>query len=613
MAAVLSAVLVSVYGILQVLNIDFVTWPYQPHLTLRTFSTLGQPNFLASWLLLVAPLSFYLYNRSRKVLARFAWLLGFIIQSICFFLTGSRGGLLGLLLVGLAIVVFWMLRSKLSKSRKYILVGAFIFITFISLFILDVLSDGRIREMKNISYGSLGARVTIYGSALDAWLEKPFFGYGIENGAEVFIKYYSPDWGIYGKVGQTADRAHNIVLDALLSGGIVGLFIQLMLLLFFFKIFYQNWSQNKNRPLSIALAIGVSGYIFSLLVSFTIVSGEIYFWFFLAVLVVLNQATKTDSEKVPEKNQMRSYSLILKIIILTVVLITSGLGIVREMRTIIADHYFQKIYTTLATEDYFTSLVLDGYLKEQRVNPVNKEAYDIFWAGALSEFFPGIEELAPRFIVSEKLRSIDANLSLRGYEQLMAKARVNRSLGQYKLADSYLNKMIEMSPMWPLTYYEQGNLRLAQGDLSGAVQSYAIVLASLPPVDDWRLNEEHKKDVLYHRYLALSRLGTTHYKQQNYAAAANDFTEAFESNPADYSLLKRIGDSYYLLGDVAKAVPYNERGLTRSPEDYTWHLALAVLHHELGDDVKALEYIKSARKLEPDNEQLKELESQYQK
>lgn len=611
--ATLSATLVAVYGILQVLNIDFIEWPYQPHITLRTFSTFGQPNFLASWLLLVAPLSLYLYSQSRWLLGRFFWFLVFILQVVSFFLTGSRGGFLGLLLVGLAALVFWVVKGNWSRVRKTAVVGVFVLLALTSLIVLDVLSDGRIREMKNISYGSLGARVMIYEAALDAWLEKPLFGYGLENGEAVFIKYYAPDWGIYGTVGQTADRAHNLFLDALLSGGVIGLLALLILICFFFRLFYKNWHQKKNHLLSLALAVGVAGYFFSLLVSFTIVSGEVYFWFFLAILVALNQSTNDSPQSSRETRSGGILMKIAKVLLVLAFLALAALGARREIKLLVADHYFQVIYVTLATKDYFTTLVLDGYLNEQRVNPINQEAYNIFWAGALSEFYPTVKELAPKFVLRQKLEWLDANLPARGYQHLLAKARVSRLLENYEAADSYLEQVINISPLWPKTYYEQGNLRLAQGDLSGAIESYATVLASLPPADDWRLNEEHKRDVLHHRYLALSRLGDVHFQQQNYAAAASDFNEAFASNPQDYSLLKRSGDAYYLLGDMDRAISYSERGLSRNPKDYVWHLALAALYHERGDKLKALEYLKTAQELEPDNEQLKTLEEEYQK
>lgn len=47
-----SSSLVSLYGIMQFWGLDFLSWPEPPLITRRTFSSFGQPNFLASWLLI---------------------------------------------------------------------------------------------------------------------------------------------------------------------------------------------------------------------------------------------------------------------------------------------------------------------------------------------------------------------------------------------------------------------------------------------------------------------------------------------------------------------------------------------------------------------------------
>jgi len=70
---VASGGLVSLYGILQILNIDFLYWSEAPFLTNRTISSLGQPNFLGSFLVLVLPLTVYLLNQATKFWWRFLW------------------------------------------------------------------------------------------------------------------------------------------------------------------------------------------------------------------------------------------------------------------------------------------------------------------------------------------------------------------------------------------------------------------------------------------------------------------------------------------------------------------------------------------------------------
>ena len=94
--ASISSFLVSLYGVLQASGYDFINWREPAILTGRVSSSLGQPNFLASYLLLVIPLSGYLVLNSKKFLLKFFWIIVLFFQLLCLFLTYSRGGWLGL-------------------------------------------------------------------------------------------------------------------------------------------------------------------------------------------------------------------------------------------------------------------------------------------------------------------------------------------------------------------------------------------------------------------------------------------------------------------------------------------------------------------------------------
>jgi len=612
-AAALSATVVSVYGILQVLGIDFLNWPYEPYLTRRTFSTLGQPNFLASWLLVVTPLSLYLYSTVRPALLKAAWAFAFILQLACLFLTGSRGGFLSLLLVMVAAIIFRLSTASWTRAKKWAVAGISLVAIILAVVALDWVSGGRIRELRNLNYGSSGARVNLYRAAADAWQERPWFGYGLENGENVFIRYYEPDWGIHGDVGQTADRAHNLFLDQLLSGGIFGLLLFLVFIIFFFRLGLQTWRAKRQPVLIMAILAGAAGYYFSLLVSFTIVSGEVYLWSFLALLIAVDMKRYDEPESWPKVAPVAITPPRgrVGIWLVLIFLILSVLGIRREARLVVADYYFQKIYITLATKDYFTALVLDGYLREQRVNPVYQESYDLFWSEALGEFYPTITELSARQVVREKLAAIDETLTLRSHRHWLAKARVNRLLGNFSAAQGYLDGLIEITPGWPPAYSEKGELAATQGDWEVAAVAFQAVLDRLPALDDQRLNDEHRLDVAYSRYLAFKRLGDIRFEQGDLVAAAENYESAYLSNPADFTLLKKIGDTFYLRDDLAAAIRYNEHGLARSPADYVWLKALAVLHYEIGDQEEAIRYLELALRLAPEDRELQELRELY--
>ena len=50
--------------------------------------------------------------------------------------------------------------------------------SILALGIFNSLSGGRLSELRNLDYGSFGARVHIYNAAIQAIKERPWFGYG---------------------------------------------------------------------------------------------------------------------------------------------------------------------------------------------------------------------------------------------------------------------------------------------------------------------------------------------------------------------------------------------------------------------------------------------------
>ncbi len=617
-AAVISAALVSAYGILQILNIDFISWPEAPFLTNRALSTFGQPNFLASWLLLIIPLSLYLGYSSRRFLVRSFYFLAAAMEVICLAMTGSRGGLLALFFVGGLYLVYLFFTAAWPRRRKFFIGISFVLISVVSLLAVNKIWPARISDIFDYKSGSVGARANFYSAAADAVKGKPLFGYGLEGGNDIFIKYYERDWAVYGDVGQSADRAHNIVFDILLSVGSYGLILFLILYYFFFSLAKDN-IKRKNDLFSLALVLGATAYLFSLLFSFAIVAGEAYFWFFLALLAVINhEADETAGKKSWLNLFVRLFrrdriKIVARILIAAIFLALSCWQISRAFRSLAADYYFNKIYFILAQPDYFTALTLDSYLKEQQANPINQASYDYFWGEKLSEFYPTIDELAVKKVVAEKMREVEASLPAKGYKNLLVKAKINNALGAYTLAQIYLDKVIEIAPHWPLVYLERGKASLNQKDFKRALVAYNLALVNLPATDDSRLNDPHRELIRRYQYFIYSNIGAIYEQDKNYAAAEKYFKLAYQSDPSDFVLLKRMADMEYRQGNIGKAIGYTEHGLARNPSDYKWEVALASLYYESGDKKSAASHIEKALLLAPDEQEIIELEKSYRK
>lgn len=617
MAAVLSGFLVAGYGVLQIINIDFVTWPEEPYLTHRALSSLGQPNFLASWLLLVIPLAAYLLLTSRRFLIRFFWLLAGLTQIVCLFFTGSRGGLVAFFLTSFMFLVYLFIVSTWPRRKKIFISLIFIVAAIISLFFLDYFSEGRLRELKNRDYGSWGARTSFYQAAADAISNKPLLGYGLENSAEVFIKYYRPEWGVYGDVNQSPDRAHNLFLDILLTSGAVGLLLFLVLYYFFCDLVRLNLREKKMPDLSLALFLGVAAYLLSLFFSFTIVSGEIYFWLFLALLIIINVSYKTgwqvETAGVPIETARFKLWFILKIVVALILALVILAQISLVFKALSADYYLNQAYLALASNDYRSVLLAVGNLSDQKINPVNRASYYSFLGEKISAVYPVLTDPVVKVAIGDRLKEWETWLPARGYHNLLAKAKINGALGNISLGQTYLASIIALTPHWPLAYLHAGQLAWADGNSSQALSAYYLAALNLPLASDSRLNAAHRQNVLSYHYFINKNIGDIYQEQKNYATAEKYYQLAYRSNPLDLTLLKKISDTYYYRGDVKRAMQYSLHGLARNPHDYHWPLAVSALYYESGDKVRARDYLRQALSLAPDNGDLKTLEKEYNK
>jgi putative inorganic carbon (HCO3(-)) transporter len=607
--AVISSFLVALYGILQIFGIDFFSWPEDPLITRRTLSTFGQPNFLASWLLLVIPLSAYLIYQNKKFLFKFFYFLILSAQIVCLFFTSSRGGFVALGIAGLLFVIYLIFFSKLNKHYKF-LAGLGLAILLISGVVgLNIFLPGRFTGLLNFQSGSSAARVDFYQASADAITKRPFFGYGLENSGEIFINYYQPNWGINGDVGSTTDKAHNLILDIVLATGFFGLIFYIILYYYFFRLAGDNIRQKKMGNLSLALALGGASYLFSLMFSFSIIAGEIYFWLYLALLAAIN-LDQGDIKELPPRIFKKEPILIKSLLILFIVSVSSWGGYY-EVRVLTADYYFSKLYYTLAEEQYFTTFVLADHITAQNTNPINQEYYNRFLGDKLSDFYPQIKDLSSKKVVLEKIAELDKEIPEKGYENILVKGKMNSVLGNYILAEKYFFEVTNKTPYWPKTYLELGNLFFKEGKIKEAIINYQLLEKILPDVNDSRLNDGHRKILKLYWKVITQKLGDIYFKDGNYIEAEKNYQLAYLNDVNDFTLLKNIADTYYLRGDFAKALEYNLRGLERNPEDYSWYLSTALIYKKMGNIDEAKNYFNSALKLAPTNEVLLRLKPEY--
>ena len=303
-----SAFLVSVYGILEHFGIDKDIWVQD--VAQRVFSTLGQPNWLAAWLVGLIPLTWAFIPKEKGTKVWF-----FLALSVIFFLTllftKSRSGLIGFAAASLAFwpFVYWGSRKKSQGVKGFVKK----FVGINSLFLILVVTigtpwspnifkivrgqatlpqlsfQGPALEVGGTDSGKI--RKIVWRGAIEIWKHYPLFGTGVETFAYSYYNYRPIEHNLVSEWDFLYNKAHNEYLNFLATTGTFGTATYLILIGFSVAAILA-----KKKILNIAL---LSGYI-SLLVTnffgFSVVPTALEFFLFPAIAIAISSG-KPDTEK----------------------------------------------------------------------------------------------------------------------------------------------------------------------------------------------------------------------------------------------------------------------------------------------------------------------------
>ncbi len=192
----------------------------------RIDSTLGNSAYMAVYMLFHIFFTALLYVRAKDWWYRGAYILISLLFLATLLQTGTRGTFLGLAggaVVSVAYVAIF--GARFPQFRKLAIGGIIALVvlagTLYSVREADFIqSNGSLARIANIDLKSdLVVRGTIWGMALDGVKERPVLGWGHGNFNFVFNQNYKAE--LYNQE-QWFDRTHNIFLDWLIAGGVVG-------------------------------------------------------------------------------------------------------------------------------------------------------------------------------------------------------------------------------------------------------------------------------------------------------------------------------------------------------------------------------------------------------
>lgn len=294
------SVLVSLYGVIQLAGLATINQG-----GIRLDSRFGNSTYLAVYMLFhVFMAALFLarawVEKGPGKRATAVWTYGSIIalNTFILFFTATRGAILGLLggaVLSALILIVLAPRSRVAWRAGTIIIG-FIVLVAGFWFVRDQAWVRKIEPLHRLSTiyseGFPVGRFLNAQMAFKGFQERPILGWGQENYSSVFDKHYDPK--MYAQE-QWFDRTHNIILDWLIAGGILGLLAYLSLYAF---ALLALWRSSAFALYERAILTGlIAGYFFYLIFTFDNITSYLFFVSLLAYIIVRSQLLETKDNR----------------------------------------------------------------------------------------------------------------------------------------------------------------------------------------------------------------------------------------------------------------------------------------------------------------------------
>ncbi len=260
-----SGALVSSYALVQKLGVDFLPDSIADFFEGRSFSSLGNPSALASFLLFPLGAELMLLREQHTRWRKGA--TGIRIGLLLLALLASRGRAS---ILGLILAATLLLCKRFKGSPKKLVAFAGVGLVALGLFIGAYGSDLR----------SLRSRFTLWESSVHMIEEQPVLGYGLENFGFIFPSYTTAEFYQHEDYYSVADRPHNEFLELWIHLGILGALAYTALVFFVLHKFWTTREREVSFVSATVLALFTSNFF-----GFSLITHFVFLTLFLALLV----------------------------------------------------------------------------------------------------------------------------------------------------------------------------------------------------------------------------------------------------------------------------------------------------------------------------------------
>jgi len=562
----------------------------------RGGGTIGNTSFLAGYLLFdvfIALILFLTKKGGWKILYgafSLILILGlFVSEEPC---RGAIAAFWG----GIFVLVFgYLLFLLFSSGKKPLKILAFLLPIFLILAALCMLQLNFVKE-KIIQWWQVNgseSRMIVWKISLGAWKERFWLGWGQENFNVAFAKHFDPALPLTFDIWY--DRAHNIVFDAAVASGVLGLIS--LLAVFGAAVFnlvrlLPRVTEKQNVFFPLGMIALLAAYFAQNIWVFDMISSYMMFFLALAFINFLILAAEEEPKSDYSEKEKPVYSLIGVILIIVSVLSIyfGNIQVARASNSLLkgvnasleeAAADFQKAYglspaSKTETPEQFSSRMIDLAFQERQNLTQQKQEI-------LSNGFKSVEEIFQESIKTDPLDFRKRLFLGQFYNNLYQLTQNNRFLD---LSEETLRVALELSPQNQQVYWSLGQALIFRKENEEANKYFqkAIDLEPRFAQSYWYLFMAYKFEKQYD--LALQEL------EKGEKIGLN-----WKQNPENF---KQVIDLYRSLKDQDHLISLSEEGTKNFPKDiYFWN-NLADVYALAGDKEKAREIANKILEMRPD-------------
>jgi tetratricopeptide (TPR) repeat protein/O-antigen ligase len=607
--------LASLYAIIQYQGIEPI-WPRKIEpFGARSVSTFGNPNFLASFLILILPVIAVLALYEKSLTKKLFWGGLFGVNFLGLLVTHTRSAWLGFFVASI-FVAFFLATHQVSiilRNRKWLifLAGLLFLVMFYPVRVerqgerkvmVVKLAIEKVKSLTDFKQMAYVQRFLIWQAAYSMFKERPLLGHGWGNfeiiypfhqGKYLEIKKYSP-------FRTHANNAHNEILEVVSQTGIVGLGIYIWLFILFFKIVIDSY-KKLNIEYDKTVVLGLLASIFGMLidnllnVSLHFPMPALLFWISMGLTMGICQRGRMSEHRIPiKKIFVYPLNVLSGIIIFGIILFN-----LRYFRGEI--HYFKgfkyaKNNTTLGNAVKECEL-------SYRIYPLNVDNnYELGNAHAR---------------LDEKEKSIWAYLkaieSNPGYDEIYSNLGIMYGeTGKIPEAIEALNKSIEINPLSVPTRSYIAQMHIRRKEWEKASNQYREILELEPENHQAKANlsvvqaQMEGKLPLSPQSEELEKLfeeGEKYVKDRDWNKGEETYKKIVEIAPTNIKANLYLGNIYFSQGKIEDAINQYKKIIEFSPTfNIGVHNNLGLAYLDLKKVNLAREEFQKVLKVDPGNE-----------